>query len=175
MLYMVDVEFAQAALQAEWDAWYLQHVEVLLAVPGIRTAQRFECLTRWPSPYLTIYSVDSAEVFESEGYQQRGGRDSTGKWQPLMTHWLRNLFDGLTVAPAVSEEERLLVTESRPHEITDCECEFSWLENAGLDRTVPWRGIAVVNVANAGRIAGRTMGRVRVYRPLTPQLLASQR
>ena len=63
---MVDLEFAQAALQAEWDAWYLQHIEVLLAVPGIKTAQRFECLTGYASPYLTIYSVDSAEVFESE-------------------------------------------------------------------------------------------------------------
>lgn len=174
MLYMVDVDFAQAALQAEWDAWYMQHIEVLLAVPGVRTAQRFECLTQCPSPYLTIYSVDSARVFESEDYRQRGGRGSTGKWQPLMTHWLRNLFDGLTIAPAVPEEARLLVTESRPNEIADCGCEFSWLENAGLDRTVPWRGIAVVSVANAGRISEKALGQVRVYRPLTPQMLAAQ-
>ena len=174
MLYMVDVDFAQPALQAEWDAWYMQHVEVLLSVSGIRTAQRFECLTRYPSPYLTIYSVDSAQVFESEGYRQRGGRGSTGRWQPLMTHWLRNLFDGLTMAPAVSEEARLLVTESQPNEIADCGCEFSWLGNAGLDRTVPWRGIAVASAATAGRITEKTMGQVRAYRPLTPQMLASQ-
>ena len=175
MLYMVDVDFAQPALQAAWDAWYMQHVEVLLAVPGIRTAQRFGCLTRWPSPYLTIYSVDSAQVFESDGYRQRGGRGSTGKWQPLMTNWLRNLFDGLTMAPAVPEESRLLVTESQPNEIADCGCEFSWLRSAGLDRTVPWRGIAVASAANAGGITEKTMGKVRVYRPMTPQLLASQR
>lgn len=174
MLYMVDVDFAQPALQAEWDAWYMQHVEVLLSVSGIRTAQRFECLTRYPSPYLTIYSVDSAQVFESEGYRQRGGRGSTGRWQPLMTNWLRNLFDGLTMAPAVPVEARLLVTESQPNEIADCGCEFSWLGNAGLDRTVPWRGIAVASAATAGRITEKTMGQVRAYRPLTPQMLASQ-
>lgn len=175
MLYIVDVNFEQAALQAEWDAWYMQHVEVLLAVPGIRTAQRFECLTQWPSRFLTIYSVDSAQVMESKDYRQGGGRGSTGKWQPLMTNWLRNLFDGLATAPAVPEEARLLVTENQPIEIADCGCEFSWLRNAGLDRTVPWRGIAVASAANAGRITEKTMGHVRVYRPLTPQLLASQR
>ena len=171
---MVDVDFAQAALQAEWDAWYRQHIEVLLAVPGISTAQRFKCLTRCPSPYLTIYSVDSARVFESAGYRERGGRGSTGKWQPLMTHWLRNLFEGLTMAPAVSEEARLLVTESQPHEIAACGCEFSWLANAGLDRTVPWRGIAVVSDASAGRITAKAMGQVRAYQPLTPQMLAAR-
>ena len=171
---MVDVDFAQAALQAEWDAWYMQHIEALLAVPGIRTAQRFKCLTQCPSPYLTIYAVDSARVFESAGYRERGGRGSTGKWQPLMTDWHRNLFDGLPIAPAVSQEARLLVTESQPHEIADCGCEFSWLANAGLDRTVPCRGIAVVSVASAGRIADKATGQVRAYRPLTPQMLASQ-
>lgn len=174
MLYMVDVDFAQAALQAEWDAWYMQHIEVLLAVPGVRTAQRFKCLTQCPSPYLTIYSVDSAQVFESGGYRTRGGRGSTGKWQPLMTNWHRNLFDGVAIAPAVSEEMHLLVTESQPNEIAGCGCDFSWLENAGLDRTVPRRGIAVVSAANAGGITEKARGRVRAYWPLTPQLLASQ-
>lgn len=174
MLYMVDVDFAQAALQAEWDAWYMRHIEVLLSVPGVRTAQRFKCLTRCPSPYLTIYSVGSARVFESEGYREQGGRGSTGKWQPFMTNWHRNLFDGLAVAPAVSEQMHLLVTESQPDEIADCGCEFSWLGNAGLDRTVPWRGIAVASIANASRITEKAMGQVRAYRPLTPQILASQ-
>ncbi len=174
MLYMVDVDFAQAALQAEWDAWYMQHIEVLLSVPGVRTAQRFECLTQCPSRYLTIYSVDSAGVFASDGYRKGGGRGSTGRWRPLMTNWHRNLFAGLTTAPAVPEEARLLVTESQPNEIGDCGCEFSWLRNAGLDRTVPWRGIALASIANASRITEKAMGQVRAYRPLTPQMLASQ-
>ena len=103
MLYMVDVDFAQAALQAEWDAWYMQHIEVLLSVPGVRTAQRFECLTQCPSRYLTIYSVDSAGVFASDGYRKGGGRGSTGRWRPLMTNWHRNRF-AATTAPAVPEE-----------------------------------------------------------------------
>jgi len=174
MLYIVDMNFAQAALHVEWDAWYMQHMETLLSVPGVRTAQRFKCLTKYPSPYLAIYSVDTAQVFESAGYRERGGRGSTGKWQPLMTNWHRNLFDGLTIAPAVSEQARLLVTESQPQETADCGCEFLWLRNVGLDRTVPCRGISVVSAANAGKITEKAMGQVRAYRPLTPQILAPQ-
>jgi hypothetical protein len=39
---------------------------------------------------------------------------------------------------------------------------------------VPRRGIAVASVADANRVTGKAMGRVRAYRPLTPQMLASQ-
>lgn len=174
MLYMVDLDFVQAARQAEWDAWYTQHIEALLSVPGVRTAQRFKCLTKCPSPYLAIYSVDSAQVLESADYRGRGGRGSAGGWQPFMTNWHRNLFDGLTTAPAVSPEALLLVTESEPGDIAHCGCDFSWLRNAGLDRTVPCRGIAAVSAADAGRISEKARGRVRAYRPLTPQILARQ-
>ena len=174
MLYMVDLDFSQAARQAQWDAWYMEHVEALLSVPGVRTAQRFKCLTPCSSPYLAIYSVDSAEVFESEPYRQRGGRASTGEWRPFMTNWHRNLFDGLDTAPAVALDACLLVTEAKPEEIADCNHDFTWLRGTGLDRTILCRGIAVASSANATRITEKSQGRVRAYRPLTPQIPAPQ-
>jgi hypothetical protein len=114
MLYVVEMDFIQPARQAQWDAWYMEHLDILLSVPGFHTAQRFLCSTPWPAPYLAVYTVDSPEVFESASYRARGGRDSTGEWKPLMVNWDRNVFAGIDRAPAVAQGQLLLLTEAEP-------------------------------------------------------------
>jgi len=172
MLYIVELDFTQPTRKAEWDAWYMEHVDVLLSVPGIHTAQRFVCLTLWPAPYLAIYSVESPEVFESTPYRARGGRDSTGEWKSLMVNWDRNLFAGIERAAAVTFGQLLLLTEADPAAVGRVGVDFSWLDVVGLDRTVARRGLAVVEEMRGRYIAGDGQGLVRAYRPTMSQRVA---
>jgi hypothetical protein len=173
MLYVVEMDFNEPSRQAEWDAWYLEHLHVLLSVPGIHTAQRFACLTPWRAPLLAIYSVDSPAVFESAPYRARGGRDSTGAWKPLMRNWDRNVYDGLARAPAVASEQVLLLADAEPPSDGSLGIDFHWLEAVGLDRTVTRRGLAVVVAALWCRLAPARTAPLRAYRPLMPQLHSS--
>jgi len=173
MLYVVEMQFTRPDRQAAWDAWYLEHVEVLLGVPGFRTAQRFHSLAPWSAPYLAIYSVDGPGVFDSVPYRERGGRASTGEWQPTMVNWDRNLYAGLERAPAVAADEVLLLTEAEPAALADTGVEFGWLSAIGLDRTVARRALAAAAAARGRDIAARSGGRIRAYRPLMPQRWAT--
>lgn len=172
MLYMVEMDFVQRARQTEWDAWYRHHLQVLLSVPGFRTAQRFLCTAPHAAPYLAVYSVDCAEVFESGAYRMRGGRDSTGEWKSSMVNWDRNLFSGIDQAPAVSDAELLLMTEDAGAVASSTAIAFHWLTPAGLDRTVAKRAIAVAPGPQAERGVQASGGRLRAYRPLMAQRLA---
>jgi hypothetical protein len=170
MLYVVEMDFVAPGRQAEWDAWYLEHLHVLLSVPGFHTAQRFVCLTPWRAPWLAIYSVDAPEVFESAPYRARGGRDSTGEWKPLMRNWDRNVYAGLERAPAVGVGQVLLLADADPASVHGLDVDFSWLDAVGLDRTVTRRGLAVVDAALGHRLVRTPMETVRAYRPVMPQL-----
>jgi hypothetical protein len=172
MLYMVEMDFTEPARQAAWDAWYLHHLHVLLSVPGFHTAQRFLCTLPHAAPYLAVYSVDSAQVFDSDAYRARGGRDSTGEWKSSMVSWDRNLFSGIDRAPAVSDGESLLMTEDARATASCTEIAFSWLGPAGLDCTVAQRAIAVAQASQAHRVAQTSGGRIRAYRPLMAQRAA---
>lgn len=172
MLYVVELDFTEPTRKAEWDAWYMEHVDILLSVPGFHTAQRFVCLTPWSAPYLAIYTAESLEVFESAPYRARGGRDSTGEWKSLMVNWDRNVFAGIDRAPAVTAGQLLLLTEADPAAVASAQIDFSWLEVVGLDRTVPRRGLAVVEEIRGRYRAGDGQGLVRAYRPTMPLRVA---
>jgi hypothetical protein len=47
---------------------------------------------------------------------------------------------------------------------------IDWLESAGLDDTVPWRGLAAISRADAARLQSRIDASVRLYEPITPLL-----
>lgn len=172
MIYCVELAFSQPAREAEWSAWYSQHLGVLLSVPGFSTAQRFESVAPCRAPYLAAYSVASADVFESAPYRQRGGRASPGEWVPLMVNWDRNLFDGLARMPEVAPQQVLAVVDDTADGIAAFPIRLQLLNSAGLDRTVQHRGIAVLSEADHASVAAHANQRVRFYRPLTPQLHA---
>ena len=174
MLYVVEMDFIAPARQAQWDAWYMEHLDILLSVPGFHTAQRFLCSTPWRAPYLAIYTVDSPEVFESASYRARGGRDSTGEWQPLMVNWDRNVFAGIDRAPAVAPGQLLLLTEAEPATLVRTGIDFSWLVPAGLDRTVTRRGLAIVEEMHGRHVAEASRGLIRAYRPMMVQRVCSR-
>jgi hypothetical protein len=101
-------------------------------------------------------------VFADPYYQRVRGM---GEWLPLIDtrYYRRNLFAGLDAAPTVEDRFVLLVVDrERPAAVPGLT--LTWLEAVGLDRSTPYRGMAVVERAGAEALAGHGVG---VYRPVT--------
>src|SRR5580658_5569396 len=62
VIYMVEMDMRLGDREAEWHAWYLAHIKVLLSVPGFRTSQRFQSILPAPAPYLALHQVDSGDL-----------------------------------------------------------------------------------------------------------------
>jgi hypothetical protein len=87
-----------------------------------------------------MYGVASAEVFKGAYYLSVRGM---GEWLPLIDQrwYRRNLFEGLEAAPMVNEDQLLLVAD---RDAPDATLDLTWLKAAGIDRSTPYRGVAVI-------------------------------
>jgi len=165
MIFTSQSGLTDASRAAAWDDWYIGHLEAMAAVPGIGSAQRFAALESGPPPSLAMYSVASAAVFDSEIYRRTRGM---GPWQPLIDqrHYHRNLFDGLQTAPDVAAAATLLVIDRETP--VSAGPAVTWLRAVGLDRSTPYRGLAVLpDIDVARRQAAAIDGLVALYRPVT--------
>ncbi|HEY0295589.1 MAG TPA: hypothetical protein VGC69_09690, partial [Bordetella sp.] len=175
MIYITEMAFEDPDLLDAWHAFYLENIANLQSCPGFLASQRFESVVDVIAPFTAIHEIESPEVFTSDIYRKRGGRQSNGDWQPLMTHWHRNLYAGLDATPRVAptaflvyfdapraEAERELPLPSR--------ASVNWLELVGLDRTIPHRGISVLDDASDQIAFARQDPRVKVFRPITEKI-----
>ena len=162
MIFISQSGLTDTAREAAWDEWYVEHLRIMATVPGISSAQRFKTDTPGYPPSLAIYSVASADVFNDPYYLSVRGM---GEWLPLIDrrYYNRNLFAGLDHAPQVAEDERLLLADRARAEGAIGGIEFTWLECVGLDRSTPYRGLAVVAAARLPALDAT----VAVYRPVT--------
>src|ERR1700683_680401 len=161
MIFFSESALVEPSRRPEWDEWYKGHLAAMAAVPGVLSAQRFAALDSGVASSLAMYTVTSPAVFESEAYLRTRGM---GPWVGLVdeSQHRRNLFDGLDAAPPVGTEEVLAVADrAAPDRKT-----LTWLRTAGLDRTTPYRGLAVLPNAASARRAFRSA--VPLYRPMTP-------
>ena len=159
MIFMSQSGLTDPSREKAWAAWYADHVRIMVTVPGITSAQRFTATTPGHPPSLAMYSVASAAVFDDPYYRSIRGM---GEWQPLIDtrHYHRNLFSGLDAAPDVPEGAVLIVADrDRPTEFP--RRALTWLTAVGLDRSTPYRGIAVVDTETADALASHD---VAVYR-----------
>ena len=168
MIFMSQSGLTEPSRQAAWDQWYLSHLHIMLTVDGIDSAQRFQLLHGDASPSLAIYTIVSPEVFQDAYYQQIRGM---GKWLPLIDrrYYCRNLFAGLNVMPAVPETGLLLIADRDEPKPMPAGLAWVWLQAVGLDRSTPYRGMAVAPHADAIDELGVD---VASYRPVTGRLCA---
>jgi hypothetical protein len=162
MIFMSQSGLSDPEREAEWAAWYLEHLRIMVTVPGIDSAQRFTTTASGHSPSLAMYTIAFPDVFADPYYQRVRGM---GPWLPLIDtrYYRRNLFAGLDAAPDVPADHALVVADrDRPADPPGLR--LRWLEAVGLDRSTPYRGIAVVGPAAADALAGSD---VAVYRPVT--------
>jgi hypothetical protein len=165
MIFTSQSGLTDPARESDWDAWYLEHLRVMTTVPGISSAQRFRVETGAHPPSLATYTIASPDVFADPYYQRVRGM---GEFVPLIDRrwYRRNLFDGLDAAPDVPDGAVLIVVDrARPDAVPGLA--LTWLRAVGLDRSTPYRGLAVVDRAAAARLAVSDAG---VYRPVSPRV-----
>ncbi len=79
---------------AEFNAWYnMEHLPALMAVPGFLTGRRFRLSAREAPPltgqggsvpqYLTVYDIESPDVFESDAFRKA----SQSRWSDWVRSW----------------------------------------------------------------------------------------
>jgi RimJ/RimL family protein N-acetyltransferase len=161
MIFFSESGLIEPSRRPEWDEWYKGHLAAMASVPGVLSAQRFAAIDPGVPPSLAMYTVTSPAVFESEIYRRVRGM---GPWVGLVDESLhrRNLFDGAETAPEIPEGGILAVADRAAPEQLDG---FTWLTSAGLDRTTPYRGIAVFpDAASARRALG---GSAALCRPVS--------
>lgn len=173
MLYMVEMGFPHADRAAEWHAWYLAHIEVLLTVPGFRASQRFEAIVDTPSRYLALHEVASAALFDSAAYRSRGGPASTGEWRSLQTDWHRNLLEGIDATPEVMPGGHVLLLRDAGDAVLPEPVALTWLRGVGLDRTIGQLGLAVIDDPAPFVALAHRDPRIRLYRPISEKIRAA--
>jgi hypothetical protein len=170
MIYMVEMGFPHPDRLAEWHEWYMQHIRVLLTVPGFRASQRFEAVVENPSPYLALHEVASADLFQSETYRNRGGPTSVGEWRSLQTNWHRNLLDGLDETPDVPANAYLLLLRDARGLQLPVGIAVDWVRGIGLDGTIKECGLAVLQQPEPVLDLARGDERVRLFRPISGKI-----
>jgi hypothetical protein len=162
---MSESGLTDTSRESDWDRWYVGHLDIMASVPGISSAQRFKTSTAGHPPSLAMYSVASASVFQDPYYLSVRGM---GEWLPLIDrrYYRRNLFDGAERAPEVAEDRVLLVADRAKPEPGLAGVDWTWLECVALDRSTPYRGIAIVSEAQASDLGGADA--IGVYRAATP-------
>ena len=170
MIYMVEMDMRLGDREAEWHAWYLAHIKVLLSVPGFRASQRFQSVLPAPAPYLALHQVDSGAIFDSPEYRARGGPGSTGEWRALHLNWRRNLLEGLGESPEVAPGKHLLRLENARDVALPAGVAVAWTKVAGLDRDAAAFGLAVVDDPAPLLTVAKADTRVRLYKPISEKI-----
>ena len=163
-----------AGRENDWDRWYVDHLRIMVTVPGVTSAQRFKTASPGFPRSLALYSIAHAGVFSDPYYQSIRGM---GEWLELIdrNHYRRNLFDGLDRAPPVADGQALLIADREHPEPQLAGVDWTWLECVGIDRSTPYRGVAVAEAERARRASGGSTGRsvggdgdgIALYMPVT--------
>jgi hypothetical protein len=164
MIFMSQSGLSDITRQSDWDRWYVDHLNIMVSVPGVSSAQRFKTKTRGHPPSLAMYSMASPDIFQDPYYLSVRGM---GEWATLIDrqYYRRNLFEGLDHAPELKADEVLFVADRERPRRGLAGLAWTWLECVGIDRSTPYRGIAIGGIATAERVGG-TAG-IAVYLPAT--------
>lgn len=169
MLYMVEMDLPDRSRLAEWHDWYTAHIRKLLTADGYYGAQRFEAQTPCGSPFLAIHDVIGPDLFTSAGYKAIGGPAGTGEWQKLMTKWHRNLFRGMNAMPEMGESQMLALLTDGADVPEPFAARVAWVENIGLDGSIPRRGVLILEAGESAALAG--LDGVTLYKPITGKIV----
>ena len=171
---MVDHVYADPSTEPAWHDWYAGYLQKLISVPGITTAQRFRAVGRAPPRYLAMYSIASADVYESDAYKKMGGGGSqSARFHHAYRLWTRNLFEGASRAPAIRDDQRVLIFDAeRRDENNPLISRATWLESVGLHMTTKYRALLVLETDEAVSTVALP-GSYR-YEPLMPTLSSSE-
>ncbi|WJV67783.1 sugar ABC transporter [Pectobacteriaceae bacterium CE70] len=170
MFYTVECTYTDPDSETGWNEFYSsEKLPALVSVTGFSTSQRFRAITDGCPVYLAIHTVRDPGVLDSEEYRQKGGGNFS-RWQRHISDWHRNLYDGVKAAPAVAENE-IMVLSLSPVDFLECEIGGMPLElrAVGLEKSPAQRWLYVLSQKDSGLISGSSAGIYR-YEPMTKQL-----
>lgn len=167
-IYMVQHSFARPDWEQEWNDWYAGNLKVLLSVPGFHSGQRFKAADGSPPRYMAMYTVD-AGVFETKTYIDAGGNGvNSQRFRPAYQVWIRNLFEGIELAPKVEADECLVCVDSPVSPASVGGAQLATMTTTGFHKTTPYRGLGIVKQAQMGAVA--KADNVILYLPITEQI-----
>lgn len=169
MIYTVECSFAAPLREAEWNEFYSdQKLPALISVSGFQTSQRFKAIAAGCPVYLAIHTIDGIDVLNGDEYREKGG-GNFARWQPDITDWHRNLYDGVDLALDVMPGEVLLVTSIGPDPLTRLGLTPQAIHAVAMERSPRRRWLASANPAATPFLSGLP-NEVHVYLPMTPRL-----
>ncbi|MDR3438699.1 sugar ABC transporter [Telmatospirillum sp.] len=169
MIYTVECSYADPGSEAEWNDFYsLDKLPALISVTGFHTSQRFKALGRGYPVYLAIHTIDRSDVLMGGEYRQKGG-GTFARWQRHITDWYRNLYSGIDRAPAVEQDEVLVLCPSGPDSLIKMGLSPSVLHAVALEKVPERRWLARLDRQNA-HLAERQSD-IQLYAPMTKQLI----
>jgi len=169
MIYTVECSFANPANEAEWNDFYsLEKLPALISVNGFHTSQRFKALSTHCPVYLAIHSIDSLDILQGDEYRQKGGGNFS-RWQQHITDWHRNLYEGLVRAPAIGEDENLVVSAVGPEPLLEMGLTPYQMRAVALEMFPAQRWLAKL-VRSTGLGVDPLPKGVHLYAPMTAQL-----
>lgn len=172
MIYIVECAFTDPAREDAWNAYYNgDKLTTLLSLPGFRASQRFRAIADTPSPYLAVHSLRDAAVLDQPAYRAMGGGTFQG-WDALVTNWHRNLFTGMEAAPEVRPDQCLVMLDNPDAADRAPGVSFTWLDIAGLDRSVARRGLGIVSAEAGAQLAQSGDDGPLVFAPISKRLVS---
>ena len=174
MFYTVECSYSDPESEAEWNTFYSeQKLPALISVTGFTTSQRFHAVKPGCPAYLAIHTINNVETINSEDYRLKGGGNFS-RWQACITDWYRNLYEGESLAPAISADEILLMS-AKAIGFLESEMGFPGLEMhaVGLDKYPEYRVAYVLPVEMASRFMD--MPGVYLYEPMAAQLQSAEK
>lgn len=172
MIYTVECSFADPASEAEWNDFYsLEKLPALISVSGFHTSQRFKAVSAGCPFYLAIHSIDNLDVLQGDEYRQKGG-GSFARWQQHITDWHRNLYSGLDRAPAIDEEEHLVVSSVGPEPLIEIGLTPYQMRAVALEKFPEHRWLGKLGRSIGPGVEHLPKG-VHLYVPMTNQLTSA--
>lgn len=171
MIYIVECALNDEQTDEQWLEWYhsMKPPSHFLSPEGWHTVQRFKGVSLMPPAYFGLYNFPSVDFLTSDRYRSRGGgRFVTDRWKSLITFWHRDLFEG--DAPAVPEKSLLAVIDAGEPRPMPRDVKVVWAKCAGLDRTTPYRGFAVLESTDVERWRQPDLAEFRIFKPMMRQL-----
>jgi hypothetical protein len=172
--YIVRCNFNNPAREPAWNDWYSgPKIAQMLQKPHFRSCQRFRRVAGQGRDYLAIWVLESPEAFKTREYTSDWG---FFEWQPYITDWSRDLFDGGNTTEAdfaVPPRGALDVVSfdgagaDEANTARDARPGMMWLPIAGLDRHTPLIGLRVLNEPNSGALSAGGPAQEAVYRPIS--------
>ncbi|SPT37608.1 Uncharacterised protein [Achromobacter denitrificans] len=172
MIYTVECSFADPNCEAEWNDFYsAEKLPALISVGGFQTSQRFKALSEGCPIYLALHTIDGPDVLTGEEYRQKGG-GNFARWQQHITDWHRNLYGDIGLAPAVNDDELLVLCASGAEPLIQMGLTPLAMRAVGLEKFPERRWLAKLSRGKA-QLIERVPEGVHLYTPMTEQLKSS--